>query len=327
LDVALSPTRKDIPIDGKITTGPYFLSSKEPGRLKLSSNPYFFISASRPSLEILIVESDDTALRLFEKGQLNFLRRLTAENIPQFSKHPGLRQLPLARFDYIGVAGILDSSPKNREALIASIQSAFPAFQKMFSSLGAPGCFSLPANLSEGAVCFPKTMSSKDLSQPLTEVLPLYYSTQGGHDIERGMTLFQSVWKKAGWNIELRPYEATQLHVLLQNSKTRPALFRRGVPLDRPTCLAAAELFTSDHPDNLIGLKDTNYDSLVKKLLEQPNTANCRKALTHLLSTHRIIPMGEIYFHQVSDQKFDNIFINSLNQLDLARLSPHKSGK
>jgi hypothetical protein len=233
----------------------------------------------------------------------------------------------LARFDYIGVSGDLENSQKTREALVAGVQGAFPAFQKMFMSLGAPGCFSLPAKLSNGAVCFTNPRTLLDLSAPSQNALPLYYSTQGGHDIERGMTLFQAEWKKAGWKIELRPYEATLLYALVKNPKTRPALFRRGLPLDRPTCLAGAELFTTDHPDNLIGLKDKKYDALVGKLRQQENPVNCRKTLEYLLTTRRIIPMGEIYFHQVSDQKFDNILINSLNQIDLAKLSPHPTAQ
>lgn len=341
IDPALSPRRSDLNMgSGKTTTGPYFLKSRTPGRsLSLKRNPYFFHSASfanasasdaykseAPEIEVLIVDSDDTALRLYQTGKLNFLRRLTTENVLQYKNSKELFHISLHRFDYIGFGPQLEEYPDLREKLIYSLQPQYDRFIKIFSAIGRPGCLGLSSTIVDRSFCYGRR-DVKPYSESDISALPslyLNYALQGGEDIRRAMEFFQSGWKtNLNLKIELRP---TEHGLLTQTLKTSPPpLFRRGVPLDRPTCLSALEIFSAKSPDNFIRFNDTQYEKNLRELRQarSPHAYKkfCFKGLQQLLDAHRIIPLGEIHFAMLTDHKFDSFFINELNQLDVSRLT------
>src|ERR1035437_9946298 len=85
-----------------VVSGPYKITEWKSGHwIKLSINKYYGLPANpnRPELEALFIENDYTALGLYESGKLNFLRRLTAGEIPRFRNKPGFIQVAAARFD------------------------------------------------------------------------------------------------------------------------------------------------------------------------------------------------------------------------------------
>jgi oligopeptide transport system substrate-binding protein len=150
------------------------------------------------------------------------------------------------------------------------------------------------------------------------------FSKMGGDDIARAAEWFQGQWKKhAGVEVELQGQEQA---VYLSGLRVKPpAIFRKGVSLDRPTCLAAVELFEKDHPENYIRLNDPEFEKLVQKLrkskTESERKKACTAAVAKLLKSERLIPLGEMHFTVLASTKFKGWGLNELNQLDLSHLA------
>ncbi len=64
--------------------------------------------------------------------------------------------------------------------------------------------------------------------------------------------------KNLGWTVELRGQEQAVYLARLRDKP--PDVFRKGVSLDRPTCLAALEVFLKGNPENYIALDDPKYE-------------------------------------------------------------------
>lgn len=329
VDPALGPRRKDVSLKfGAITYGAYTVSKRIPGRsLYLVPNPKFYTQNSRrPDIEVLIVDSDSTALRLFESKKLNFLRRLSTENIPDYKNSQKFMQRSLHRIDYIGFGPELLHLPDLRERLIHSLDPQFQKFIDIFGALGRPGCFGLEKSIVQKNPCFETKVVSPYLNAEIKSLpkLTLHYAQLGGDDIGRAMEFFQAGWKKnLNLEVELHPTEYSALTQKLKDSP--PPLFRRGVQLESPTCLAALEIFESVNPENYLKINDKDLDSIILKLRSHNNPNDkklCVLGLSAILKTRRIIPLGAIHFTMLTDLNFTGFLINELNQLDVSRLSP-----
>lgn len=315
-------------VDRMNFSGPYRIVSWTAGQvLRLTANPGYGLKArrDRPDIEALIVSADSTALRLYENNRLSFLRRLPAAEIPRFKKSPEFLQVPMARFDYVGFGPDLNEQPDLRKALSQALD--FRSFQIMFDALGPPGCPSLPSRLMDRLPCIkPDFAQSRELLKKVKSLpkLQMHFSQLGGDDIARAAEWFQGQWKK---NLKLEvQLSSVEQGVYLQRLKVRPPpIFRKGVSLDRPTCLAALELFTLDHPENFVGFKDDAFDGLVKKLATENSESKkkqlCREGMEALLASTRLIPLGQMYFSILVKPEFKDWDINELNQLDLTDLT------
>lgn len=308
-------------------SGPYRVSEWKQGVLvKFSPNPYFKSTTSepRPAAEAYFVDEDSTALRMYESRKLDFLRRLVATEVARHLTDPELRRIPQARFDYIGFGPALDDKPDLRAALSEGID--YGATKALFLSQTQMGCPSLPASYLDRPVCHRYRLGP---SQAIAKAyggsgaLEFQFSRMGGDDIARAVEWFQGQWRRLGLQVRLESREQSVYVAGLKVSP--PALFRKGVGLDRPTCLAAAEIFVSGHPDNLIRLHDPTYDRLVAALARAQNETSrrraCRLAIQRLLDTHRIIPLGEMNFSVLARPQFRGWDLNELNQLDLGNLT------
>ena len=300
--------------------------------IRLSPNPHYHRgNPSRPDVEILFVEDDHTARRLYDHGRLNFLRRLVTSDIPQSRQRPDFHQVPLARFDYIGFGPQLKDHPQLRQALAQALN--YPQLKDLYQALGLPGCPGLPSSYMAQIPCHSHSPSEALKALALAQEaaqgqgglpsLELHFSQLGGDDVAKGMEWMQNQWKRhLQLEVELRPVEQGMFVQSLRHHP--PPLFRRGVPLDRPTCLSALEIFHSEHRENLIGLKSAHYDSLISQLAreQQPEGRQelCSQALSYLIHGHWLIPLGEIHFSMLVDRNFTGWKINELNQLDLKDL-------
>jgi oligopeptide transport system substrate-binding protein len=156
--------------------------------------------------------------------------------------------------------------------------------------------------------------------------LEMQFSQMGGDDIARAAEWFQGQWKKnAGLKVELRSQEQT---VYLRSLRVHPpAIFRKGVNLDRPTCTAALEIFIKDNPENFIHLNDPELEKRLKHLTKaskgRARKRACREAVDYLMSLNRLIPLGEMYFTLLAKKSYTGWTLNELNQLDLSQL--HKT--
>lgn len=336
----LVPTKTDrYPERGKIEglyfNGPYKVARWSLGtRIHLEPNPHYKRgNPSRPPVEILFnLDDEQTALNLYEQKTLTFLRRLPTTYIKQYKNRPDFHQVPMARFDYIGFGPELQKYPKLRSALVHSAD--FRELQTIYDALGIPGCPSLPEHLYDRERCvrFDLKRAKADLKAVPSEVQKMrfkfYFSKLGGDDIKKGMEWFQSQWKKnLGIQVDL---EQTEQGVYLAKLREAPpAIFRKGVGLERPTCLAALETFADSGSENFLRLKDPVFENIIETLVQaigrSKNVSNemkvaCGAGIQHLLDRHLLIPLGRIHFTLLADPRFHGWNLNEMNQLDLAAL-------
>lgn len=316
----LAPSKEDL----SIGTGPYRLGQWKKGeKITLEPNKnYVSFLANSPLVEVLFIEEDSVALQLYEKNQLSFLRRLPTLFIPSFKDRKDFYWIPTLRFDYLGFGPALSSAEEVRQSLTYSLN--YSELKKIFSAEGLPpGCAGLPeAWFPDKVPCFEFDLKKvkKDLK---TSGLKLMFSNLGGEDHKRATEWMQNQWRKnAGLQVEL---EGKENKIFLSQLKNQaPPIFRKGIGLDRPTCLAALESFGLDHPENFIQLKDPQFAQILKNLATttdpQAQKKHCLEGVQYLMFHHLIIPLGPIQFAILAKPDFQGWKLNQMNQLDLSAL-------
>lgn len=310
-----------------ITSGPFVIKEWKSGsRVRFARNKYYIDleNVNRPEAEAVFIDSDATATTLYEAGKLSFLRRVPSADIPRMRQKPGFHQIGMARFDYIGFGPQLKNLPKIRQALVEGVD--FSLFLKLFDTRSQPGCPSLPLSYMDRKVCreFNPTRARKVLPKSIQPgKIEMHFSRMGGDDIARAAEYFQGQWSKnLGLKIELLAQEQAVFMRSLRSNP--PMIFRKGVSLDRPTCLAALEIFAKDHPENFIHFDDPTFSLLLKRLSQTKGLSErkrlCRQAVERLLQSNALIPLGEMHFTIMASPAFTGWDLNELNQLDLSEL-------
>lgn len=323
--------------------GPYRVVSWSRGRrFRLEKNPFYERGhPSRPPVEVLFIDDDQTALNLYEQKQLSFLRRLPPASIATFQSRPDFFQIPVARFDYIGFGDALRDQPDLRAALSYGADYAELRKALGLQALGPPGCPGLAPTLIEGSHCVPfdiekaKTHLARVPPKIRAKRLKLMFSKLGGDDVKRAMEWFQANWKKnLGLQIDLEQAEQQSYLQFLRASP--PPIFRKGVGLERPTCLAALETFARNGAENFLKLDDSEFEKIITRLTEVTQPANktgavsrpslesrrlCGQGVQYLVDRHWLIPLGRMVFTMLVEPRFVGWSMNEMNQLDLAHLS------
>lgn len=317
----LAPTKENL----SATTGPYKVKEWNKGqRLLLEANLHFpGGNPRRPPVEFLFIEEDTVALQLYEKNELQFLRRLPSLFIPRYKTRKDFVWQPVSRMDYLGFGPSLKDQEPLRKALIYSLN--YTELQKIFSSEGVPGCLGLPDSwFPSKAPCYEFDLKKVP---PLKEAraLNLVYSTLGGDDHKRATEWLQNQWSKnAGLKVHLEGKENKIFLQLLQ--KTPPDIFRKGVTPDRPTCLAALETFSVANPENYLRLNSPDYESILSSLAAAKDETSrkkwCQAGADYLMKNHLFIPTGSIHFAILASPNFVGWKLNQSNQLDLSNLHP-----
>lgn len=326
-------------LGGILFNGPYQVTQWIKGkRLRLESNPHYSRGKeNRPPIEILFIDDDQTAMNLYERGELTFLRRLPTSYLDKYRSRPDFWQAPMARFDYVGFGEVFKNQPDLRAAL--SYSADFKEMQKMLGALGIPGCPSLPETLLDKPRCLnfnlPLALSRwKKVPAEIKEKRYKFkFSKLGGDDIKRSMEWFQGQWKKnLNFHVDL---EQTEQGVFLNSLRTEtPPIFRKGVGLERPTCLAALETFSHGGSENFLRLDQVEFENIIKNLvlLNQPDKngrqvkpslavkKKCGEGVQFLIDQHFLVPLGRIQFTGLAHVRFSGWKINEMNQLDLAGL-------
>jgi oligopeptide transport system substrate-binding protein len=318
----LSPTKGEYELkEGAkfFTNGPYMVKSWDPSKgITLESNPYY-PGHPRPDVEFQVITEDTVTLRLYEKGDMSFVRRLPPLLIPKYRTRDDFVSLPVLRFDYFGMGPDLKDQPQIRKALATSLD--YSALQSLLNSKGRPGCLGLPE------AWFDKPLKCYELEKqkPLEgkKELKFYYSLQGGDGNQRSAEWLQAEWKKnLGINLQVKGIENKTFVAELKANP--PSLYRKGLAPDRATCSGILENFTSDHPENYIQLKDAKFDKLVEELRETSNSSKkkklCREGFETLINNYLLIPTGNYDFSMLVSKKFTGWKLNELNQLDLSHL-------
>ncbi|MCM2281723.1 MAG: ABC transporter substrate-binding protein [Bdellovibrionaceae bacterium] len=318
-----------------VYNGPYRLDNWEIGkRLRLSSNSHYTRGRDRrPPIEVLVIDEDATALALYERGGpsggLSFLRRLPTGLIAKYKGRSDFKQIPMARFDYIGFGPELKGLPKMRQAL--SLAMDFDELRRIYDALGRPGCPGLPEEIMAETPCL--NMNERAAKAAWAQVPAKFrekrwtyaFSGLGGDDIKKGAEWAQQQWRqRLGARVDLAQTEQTLF--LSQLREKAPAIFRKGVGLDRPTCLAALETFSPGGAENFLSLDLPEYNEILAQLSRASTVAESRKLCTRgirvLIKDHWLIPLGRIHFTLLASPRFRGWDLNEMNQLDLAELSP-----
>ncbi|NQZ18698.1 MAG: peptide ABC transporter substrate-binding protein, partial [Bdellovibrionales bacterium] len=219
--------------------------------------------------------------------------------------------------------------PLLRKAMSLAID--YDEFKVLLQALGRPGCPSIPPQWMDRTPCYSldlneaKKILSKIPQELLQKSFKLKVSQMGGLDIKKQAEFLQSQWRKnLGLNIEIDQVEQ-KAYLNELRSKT-PDIFRKGVGIDRPTCLSALETFASDGQQNYMKIKVRKYDELLNQLAiandKTKKKSLCRQGVEYLMNKNLIIPLGEIHFSILAQPKYEGWSINSLNQLDLSQLHP-----
>jgi oligopeptide transport system substrate-binding protein len=321
---AIKKTSKTVPVSGPYMIGDWSRSD----RIRLSPNPYYSsIRPQRPPLklipdvEALIIEDDETAFNLYREGTLSLLRRLPTHYLKAWEKSSELHQIPVIRFDYIGFASDLKNQPHLRQALSKSLR--FDELKRLYSALGTPGCPGINSDWMTSAARLEFEKVPEEIKKQKFE---LAFSKMGGDDIQKGMEWVQAQWKtNLSFQVDLKP---TEQSIFINQIRTSPpAVFRKGVGLDRASCLAALEIFQKGDPENYIQFENARYEEILQRLKKEraPLSLNskklCSEAIQILIDEAAIIPLGPIYFSILAKPSFQNWVLTPLNQLDLGQLS------
>lgn len=303
-------------------TGPYLLKEWKRGqKLILGPNPHYQGHDKRPTVEFLFIEEDSVALQLYEKNELHFLRRLPTLFIPRFNQRADFFFHPVLRFDYLGFGPELSSRADVRAALTYSLN--YPELQKIFISKGLPGCAGLPDSwFPDKAPCFEFKLDKVQVKQK-TPPLDFLFSSLGGEDHRRATEWMQNQWQKHA-QIKTRP-QSRENKIFLQTLRDKPpALFRKGVSPDRPTCLATLETFAENNPENYIRLRSPEFSKILQQLAKETSQSEqrklCKKGVEYLMDKHLLIPLGPIHFAMLAKKEFQGWKLNQMNQLDLSGL-------
>ncbi len=305
-----------------VFSGPYQLSDQSNQRLLLSPNRLYFKKNSRPPVEFQIYE-ENLAVKAFEKKQLDFLRRIPTAQIPLFKNRPDFHWQPVLRLDSIAFGPELKNQAQLRKQLAESLN--FDELQTLFHSPGRIGCPGLPEKTAK-AICYkgnPRNLVSK-LEKSASPELTFAFSSLGGDDHRRLAEWLQSQWQKnLNLKLSIQPLENKIFQSLLETKP--PALFRKGLNLEVPSCASALSLFTTGHPDNFIGFENKKYDQVVSKLVvasEKKKRQLCTQALQILMDSYVLIPTGRIHFAVMVNPAWTGWRLNELNHLDLSELRP-----
>lgn len=315
----LAPTKEDL----GVVSGPYKIKQWLKGeRIILEANSFYKGGHSaRPPVEFLFIEEDTVALQLYEKNELQFLRRLPTLFIPKYKARKDFFWVPVTRFDYFGFGPELADKEDIRKAFTYSLN--YEELQKIFSSDSKPGCAGLPDSwFPHKAPCFdfdlkkiPKIQTDKTYA--------VMFSALGGEDHKRATEWMQEQWLK---NAHLKTtLQVRENKVYLNELQTKPpAIFRKGVAPDRPTCLAALETFSETNPENYIRLKSPEYQKILEALGRSSKVTEqkkyCLEGVQFLMNRHLLIPMGAIHFSILAKPEFTGWHLNQMNQLDLSML-------
>ncbi len=325
---------KTIPSIGDSSTyifnGPYKIKEWVSGKkVLLEANPYYSLgNKNRPEIEIIFIEESATALDMYRLKKLDFLTEIPTSEIPSFQNQKDFYSTPMARFDYIGFGEELRADKNLREALALSVD--YEEFVKAFHAIGRPGCSGLPDFFMDKVPCLnfdlSKAKKAFEKVEPkhLEKKLKLYFTKIASNNLKSVAEWYQAQWKKhLGLDIELQQLE---FGIYRQRLNTQPPqLFRVGVSLDRPTCLAAIESFYSTNKDNFIGLKSSEYDKLIlksqKTISDRERKRYCRQAVEFLIKDYHLIPQGKIHYARLLSLLFEGVNFNSLGQVDFSGLN------
>ncbi len=307
-----------------IGTGPFAISEIKKGQyLEIQRNPHFYVKLGDPSddelrIRFYFIQEDTTAVRLFETGELDYLRRLPSLMISQFEKRQEFHWAPLIRFDYIGFGKSL-TDPKIREGLATRLD--LDAWKLLYSTPSQPGCFDipkqwLPEKVAMEDLCVQKSNVNTPINLKNNAPLNFHFSASGGEDHRRTAEWLQFQWKKSlNAHLKIQSLENSMFQEKLPSGDFD--IFRHGVGPESPDCESALNQILVFH------LRDEWNQQLKKLHTAKSSNAKqlaCLRSLRFLIQNHLVIPTGKISFATLLKAQWSGLELNELYQLSLRNL-------
>ncbi len=260
-----------------VTLGPYKLVYwHHDSRLVLKRNELYW--GEKPQIEFInfyIIGKSATALRLFERGKIDFIRDLPASEIPRLSQKPEFESLPGLRLYYYGfkVKKPPFDDPKVRKALAlvidrSEIVKALNGGQRELKSWVPQGMYGfdptvgLDQNLAEAKKLISQSRYPDPKKWPL---ITLGYNSEDKHK-QVAENIQSQIKRHLGIVIEVKNEEwKTFLDGLRSDSAY--SLFRLGWVADYADPHNFMSILTSFSENNRTGWKSRSYDELVQKAL------------------------------------------------------------
>lgn len=314
---------KDFP-----SAGPFRIESWIPQKeIWLRPNLHFDTGATeRPRIQVRLILEETVAFALYEKGELDFLRRIPTQAIPPYKLKKDFHSFPQIRFDYIGLRS--DLSENLRLLIVRSLE--YSDLQQILSSPPRPGCLGIPLFWHKQALCYNSgdeselaSLRKKVEQEPPPPPLEFWFSKAGGDDHRRVAEWMQNRWQKnADLKVQIVPMDDK---IFIERLRTSPpALFRKGLVPESLSCSGVLESFRSQSPENYLGIQDPDLDqkldALRKATGKKDQAETCQQALNVLWKKNRFIPTGPIEFSILLKPEWSGLRLNELNQLDLLNL-------
>lgn len=329
------------------SAGPYKIKSWVPGeKIVLTNNPNFIDKTNRPDVQFTFIVEDTVSLNLYEKDQLDFVRRVPTTFIPKYKSRADFYEIPVFRFDYIGFGPALKDFLELRKAL--SLAVPYDDLVKLYSAKPRPGCPGLPSAMMKSPPChnFNLEEAQKVLSTLAASLrssgkkipnLSISFSKQGSDDHVRSMEYFQSSWRK-NLHLEVSMNQMDNKAFVELLEKNEAPLFRKGLSPDRPTCRAVLSTFAEDSNTNYLNFssissskkdKTEDLNEIIERMAKTKSLSQsrelCQKGLSLLIDNYHLIPLGPMYFSVLAKPEWTGWNLNELNQLDLSRLEYKKN--
>ncbi|MFN8846914.1 MAG: ABC transporter substrate-binding protein [Bdellovibrionales bacterium] len=319
-------------------SGPYIIKTVTSTQIELLNNIHYPISHPRPEVHFILLD-ESLMVQAFIKNQLDFVRRVPTSQIPQFKKDPRFLQVETLRFDSLFFGPQLKNEEPLRKNLITTLN--YKELQSLLNSESLPGCVGLPLSFYSGPeLCVTSTTPNSQNSiqtpqnsdpkktKPAAKLkkYDFLYSALGGEDHRRLSEWLQSQWSNL-IQLEVRGMENKIFLSRLQQQ--RPALFRRGISPEFPSCSSLLKIFQTTSSDNISEIKDAKIDQALNELqnsedlLKGPHAKSqklCRKTLELILNQNQSIPTGRIFMSFLLNPNWKGVEINSLNHLNLSLL-------
>lgn len=305
-----------------VFSGPFQLDQISALKVEMSRNPHYFRQPMSPLKIHWLLMDESLTVQAFEKKELDFLRRVPTSMIGQMRSKPEYFDSPVLRMDAVFFGPSLKDQISFRETVIEGLD--YSQMQILFNSKSKPGCAGVPLEFYVGPeICYENKKTAKQIEAPKN--LTYLYSSLGGEDHRRLaewlQNQFQNLFKT---QLQVRGLENK---IFLDKIRSQPpALFRRGLSPENPSCYGILESFKSGHPDNLSLISNPAFDQILVKLKAGENSkAVCREALQKLLDEKLMIPTGRIFFSYMIQTHFTGLELNLLNHMDLSRLKLNPS--
>ncbi|NUM58173.1 MAG: hypothetical protein HUU56_06060 [Bdellovibrionaceae bacterium] len=291
-------------------------------------NPFYHrlsTQASKRDIEIewIYLTEDSLQLPLYEKKELDIVRRLPTSAFKDWKNKKDFILQEILRFDYFGF-NLSQTTKYQRELLFSSLP--LDELKSILSSRGRPGCFQFDQELIiEKELCYPIISSTQPTSKTIFIDLKgdLTLSQAGGEDHQKVAEWLQNQWqKKLNFSINIKILENK---IFMQNLKQHlPLIYRKGVPMETASCLAALKIFEVDSPENLNHIDNKDLNQIIKKLKkeisEEKKRKLCSEGLKIIMKEFYLVPTGKFDLAYLINPNFVGYEFNKLNYLSLRDL-------